>query len=217
MLRNLAKIIVILVAVIAVLAILYPLIVRPQLNRLGATADEVRSTQPGDELIAVSVSGYTRAITIHAPVEAIWPWIVQMGADKGGLYSYTWLEGLANCPIVNADRIHPEWQDLRVGDLFKLCPKDPGPPPYIVAAIYPGQALIVGHHTSPGDPAPEGAEWFDTWSFVLQPVNSNTTRLMVRSRNAGVFGWMRIIEPIQFFMENGMMRGIRVRAEAAQP
>ncbi len=213
MLRNLVKMIGIVLAVIAVLAIFYPLVIWPWISRYGATKQEVNAKLPGDELIGASTYGYTRAITINAPVETVWPWIVQMGADKAGLYSYTWLEGLANCPIINADRIHAEWQELQVGDLFKLCPQEPGPPPYIVAAIYPNQALIVGHKAGPKDPAPPGTVWFDTWGFILQPVDANTTRLIVRNRNAGMFAWMRMIEPITFFMENGMMNGIRQRAQ----
>ncbi len=214
--HTLVRILIVLLVVAAFLAVLYPLALRPWMNRRGASDEELKAALPGDDLIAVSVAGYTRAMTIHAPVEAVWPWVVQMGADKGGLYSYTWLEALVNCPIVNADSIHPEWQDLQVGDLFKLCPKDPGPPPYIVAAIEPGRALTVGHKAAPSDPAPEGTVWFDTWSFILQPVDAGATRLIIRSRNAGQFGWMPIFEPIAFFMENGMMRGIRIRAEAAQ-
>ncbi len=212
--NTLAKIVAAVIVIVVLLAILYPLVISAWINRFGASDEELKAVLPGDDLIAVSVGGYTRAVTIHAPAEAIWPWIAQMGADKAGLYSYTWLEALANCPIVNADRIHAEWQDPKVGDLFKLCPKDPGPPPYIVAAVYPGQALIVGHHAGPNDPAPAGTKWFDTWGFILQPVDARTTRLIIRNRNAGMFGWMRVIEPLAFFMENGMMRGIRVRAEA---
>ncbi len=215
MLRTLAIIIAIVILVVVVLAISYPLVIHPWISRFGATDAELQAAHPGDDLVATSVLTSTRAITIHAPAEQIWPWIAQMGADRGGLYSYTLLEGLVNCPIVNADRIHSEWQDVKAGDLFKLCPKDPGPPPYIVAAVYPGQALIVGHHPGPNDPVPPGTEWFDTWSFILQPVDANTTRLIIRSRNAGVFGWTQAIQPIQFVMEYGMMHGVRQRAELA--
>jgi hypothetical protein len=71
---------------------------------------------PGDELTPPPVEQNTRAITIAATPQEVWPWLVQMGADRGGFYSYAWLENLFGLGIHNADRIVEEWQQLAVGD-----------------------------------------------------------------------------------------------------
>jgi hypothetical protein len=78
--------------------------------RWGATAAEVARRLPGDELIPHPASVSTRAITIQAPVERVWPWVLQTGQERGGLYSYQWLENLFGSDIHNADRIMPAWQ-----------------------------------------------------------------------------------------------------------
>ena len=95
----------------------------PWMDRWGATDEEIAATFPGDELVPAPASFVNRAITIQAAPEAIYPWIVQLDAEKGGWYSYDWLEtNLLRCPMVNADRIHPEWQDRQAGDTVNMCP-----------------------------------------------------------------------------------------------
>jgi hypothetical protein len=90
----------------------------------GATADEQRMTLPGDELLPDPSARFTRAITIHAPQSRVWPWIVQIGQDRAGFYSNTWLENLTGADIHNADAIHPEWQRRAVGDRVPLARPD---------------------------------------------------------------------------------------------
>jgi hypothetical protein len=181
-------------------------LLRPWVDRWGASDAEVAETLPGDELVADVQATMTRAITIAASPEAIYPWLLQMGADKGGLYSYTWIEGAIFCPNVNADRIHPEWQTLSVGDPVKMCPDAFGPPPYIVAAIDPGRSLVMGHTN------PDGS-WAETWQFVIVPQGDGTSRLIVRDRSSLSGGLWDIIHPGIFIMERGMMLGIKSRAE----
>lgn len=149
------------VGVLAGLLILLILIIAlltPWMDRWGATDEEIATTFPGDELVTDPASFVNRAITINAAPEFIYPWIVQLDATKGGWYSYTWLEGLIGCKMVNADRIHPEWQDLQVSDLVRMCP-DEVPPPYVVAQIHPNQAILMGHQ--------ENSEWVDLYQFVI--------------------------------------------------
>ena len=88
----------------------------PWQRNWGATEEEVAMSLPGDELTPPPVEQNTRAITIAAPPEQVWPWLVQMGADRGGFYSYAWLENLFGLKIHNADRIVDDWQQLAVGD-----------------------------------------------------------------------------------------------------
>jgi hypothetical protein len=177
----------------------------PRLDRWGATDAEIAATYPGDELLPRPASFVNRAVTIHARPEQIYPWLRQLGADRGGLYSYTRFEALIGCPLKNADRIHPEWQQLKIGDAVKMCPHEPAPPPYIVAQIHPDRALVMGHQ--------EQGKWVDLWQFVLLPQADGSTRLLLRTRTMMVGGFWTVIHPGVFVMERGMLLGIKARAE----
>jgi hypothetical protein len=191
---------------LAVLAVILIAALTPWMDRWGATADEVNASFPGDELVPEPASFVNRAVTIQATPEDIYPWIVQLDAKKGGWYSYTWLEtNLLNCPMANADRIHEEWQNLKVGDEVHMCPQESGPPPYKVAQIHPNQAIVWGHQ--------ENGEWVDLYQFVIIPQTDGSSRLIVRTRTMAVGGFWTIIHPGIFIMERGMLLGIKERAE----
>lgn len=179
----------------------------PRLNRWGATQEEIDATYLGDELVPAPARFINRAITIQASAARIYPWLVQLGADKGGLYSYTRLEALIRCSMVNADRIHPEWQNLQVGDEVKMCRNEPAPPPYIVAQLHPNQAIVLGHQ--------DNGQWVDLWQFVLVPQADGATRLIIRTRTMMTGGFWDAIQPGVFVMEYGMLHGIKARAEKA--
>lgn len=201
----------------AVLGSVYALAVRPRISRWGATDEEVTKALPGDELPAPSgrrrIS--TRAITIDAPPEAVWPWIVQMGSGRAGFYTHEWVERLLFITYADghsSTRIHPEWQELRVGDRV----------PYSryndmeVMRLDPSRCLIAG-------------EW-----LVLEPLDGGTrTRLIARTRGSWVeylarkvpvmgpvlrpIGWLVDRGPgelLHHYMEAGMLKGIKARAEA---
>ncbi len=189
-------------------------------NHWGATPAEVQEPLPGDELVPAPLLGYTRAITIQAPVEHIWPWLVQMGQGRGGLYSYDGLENVAGCNIHSAGSILPELQNPQIGELVRLGPK--GYPCFVITAIDPGRTLVL----ISADPKSEqpvtyqnGAEKaysIASWQFILQPQNECTTRLLVRQRLAYSpdMAWVwRLTESVGFVMERKMMLGIRQRAE----
>jgi hypothetical protein len=189
------------------LAVVVIALLTPWMDRWGATDAEIVAIYPGDELLPEPADFVNRAITINAAPEDIYPWIVQLDAEKGGWYSYTWLEtNLLNCPIVNADRIHPEWQDREVGDLVKMCPGESGPPPYEVAQIYPNQAIVMGHQ--------EDGKWVDIYQFVIVPQADGTSRLILRTRTMMVGGLWAVIHPGTFVMERGLLLGVKQRAEA---
>lgn len=177
----------------------------PWMDSYGATDDEIRAEFPGDELVANPASFVNRAVTISASPEEIYPWIVQIGADRGGWYSYTWLEAAIRCPVANADRIHPEWQSLNEGDLVEMCPSGI-PPAYEVARIIPNRAIVMGHQ--------EDGAWVDLWQFVLLPQEDGTTRLILRTRTMMTGGIWSVIHPGVFVMEYGLLHGIKARAEA---
>ena len=162
---------------LAIIGVIGIVLLMPWMDRWGATDNEVTAGYTGDDLVPSPRITYTRAVSINATPEEIYPWIVQLGAEKGGMYSYEWFEtGIVQCELVNADRIHEEWQDLKVGDPMKMCPGTSGPPPYEIAIIEPNHAIVMGHQ--------DNGTWVEVWQFVLVPEKDETTRLIIRSRNA---------------------------------
>ncbi len=195
-------------------------VLRTWYNRWGATHAETQQSLPGDELVPTPLLGYTRAITIQAPVERVWPWLAQMGQGRGGLYSYDGLENLAGCKIHSAERILPELQNLQTGELIRLGPK--GYPCFAVAAVdAPRSLVLIGADPQSGQPStyPSNVEKgyaIATWQFVLEQLGENRTRLLVRQRlyYSPDLAWIwRLTEPVGFVMERKMMIGIRQRAE----
>jgi len=200
---------------LATIAFLYAtaaMVLRPVFLRWGSTPEERIAALPGDDVLPVNAKyRIDHAITIHAPASAVWPWLVQLGQDRGGFYSYDWLERSAGDHIRNADRVHPEWQQRAVGDTIMATQRD----------YLGGRFGALGWRVTTIEP--ERVIGLENWgTFVLRPVDSSTTRLIVRTRGAGepslaafltapleVF----VFEPAHFIMERGMLRGIRRRAE----
>ncbi|MBI3966122.1 MAG: hypothetical protein HY329_10850 [Chloroflexi bacterium] len=174
----------------------YLLAVRPKLQRWGATDDEVQMALPGDELVPNPGYQHTRAITINAPAAAVWPWLAQIGQGRGGFYSYDWLENLAGCEIHSADRVHPEWQDIRVGNTVAVMPNF-GPK---VIGVEPGRSITL-----------------ESWgTYAILPVDSQTSRLIARARHPlswGAITYLLTLEIPHFVMERKMLLGIKERAE----
>ena len=205
----------------AVSALAWRKVVGPWQERWGATDAEVATALPGDDLVAEPADQVTRAITIDAPPEAVWPWVVQLGADRGGFYSYECLENLFGLDIHNADTIVPEWQHREVGDLVPADAKGSGG--WYVMEIVPGEALVlqVGDVTA-GRPIhrDEQLRWEFLWTFVVRPAPGGRSRLIVRERVA--FGSrltelaMSPIGVVSFVMTRAMLLGIKARAEASR-
>lgn len=202
----------------------YAYFLRPKMLRAGATEEETHRALPGDELVPTPRSVSTRAITIHAQAPAIWPWLVQMGQDRGGLYSYAWLERLVGCEITNVEQIIAEYQHLQVGDIVRLTPPERNNLFFTVAVIDPGRALVLRTPLPPGGDRRESFEagYPDgSWAFVLEPMSGQTTRLIVRWRSdykptvAGLFFNQYGLEPVHFLMERKMLLGIKARVERA--
>ena len=194
-------------ASIAITVLLSPLL-RPWYSHWGATRDERQRELPGDELVPQPRLETTRAITIRASAEEIWPWLAQLGQGRGGFYSYDALENLARCDIHSADHILPDGQHVQRGDQVRLGPE--GYPFYVVAAVQPDHALLLK--------TPTGAN--GVWVFVLDEQRSGVTRLIARTRLdyepslANTLIWRGFTDPIAFVMERKMLQGIRARAEA---
>lgn len=199
-------------AVVAVLGLLaYKPLIQPWHARWGATGAEAAAALPGDEVVSEATLETTRAIDIHAPAEKVWPWILQLGQGRGGLYSYDFLENLVGCNIHTLDHIVPELQNLKVGDIIRMGPQD-GLPYYKVLRIDPGKAMVMQ------SVAPKTGVMGETWGFYLAEQGGGATRLVIRHRGIlSVDSTERtvnaIFEPISFVMERKMLFGIRDHAE----
>ncbi len=111
--------ILVIVSIIIVLVIVYLTRIRPWQLRWGATDDEIKRSMPGDDIIDNPSFNATRAVTIKAPAENIYPWIVQMGVKRAGWYSYDLLDNLGR---PSAESILPEHQKIEVGDVIAMSP-----------------------------------------------------------------------------------------------
>ena len=190
--------------------------------RTHATWDERRRPLPGDALVPDPMWGATRAITIEAPREAVWPWIVQMGfpTHRAGWYTPYWLDRLVfGIRVHSADRILPDLQDLAVGD--KVLDSDDGDSFFTVAQLDPPRALVLLSHTHP---LPPYTDVDFVWAFVLEEPAPGTTRLMMRARVHYRPVWnphlvralVRAFGGVgDFIQAGGMLAGIRRRAEGA--
>ncbi len=147
----------------------YLSLLRPWHLHWGATAEEVNRAMPGDDIIPDPGLNTTRAITIRATPEEIWPWLVQMGYGRAGWYSY---DRLDNGGRPSADRIVPALQNPP-----KIGQRLPGGPEkaFTVMSFEPNRSLVLGPAIS--------------WSFGLYPQPDGTTRLVERLR--AKYWWTR--------------------------
>jgi hypothetical protein len=193
--------------VILTVAVVYWIPIRRWTARWGATPSDVTRVMAGDALLANPTYSGTMAVIVNAAPEHIWPWLAQIGYQRGGLYSYDWLDrlfGYLDRP--SATRILPEFQHLAIGDKI---PVGQGPS-WPVAAVEPNRALVL-------DMRNMGAfDW--VWQFGLYPVDENRTQLVSRSCVRTRSAWARLatyaIEPAGFIMTRRMLLGLKQRAEA---
>jgi hypothetical protein len=214
-------------------------------RRWGASDDEVHRSMPGDELILHPMVETTHAITIQASASEVWPWLVQMGMDRGGWYSDPeWWDGLAEKVLwsflaseektgysiraePSADRIIAKFQDLKVGDILLDGPPDTAF--FTVAALEENRVLALYSNSHvryvvPGflrDNPKVNINGEFSWVFILNEVDANATRLILRTRvNYGprVF---RVLTrpyfwPVDFVLARKMLRGIKWRVKQSE-
>jgi hypothetical protein len=202
------------------LAVSYVVAARPRLLCWGATDAEVRRPFPGGDLVPGALRSATMAVTIDAPPDRVWPWLAQMGLDRGGWYSWDRLDAFGRR---SADRIHPEWQAIAVGD--RLAARPDGSQWWEVAALEPGRLLALRMSLDlrgrPFDPAgPRPRRFTDsTWTFLLADAPGARTRVVVSGYWALRPRWLQpvmsviVLEPAHWVMQTRQFANLRRRAE----
>ncbi len=179
----------------------------------GTSAEEHAIALPGDAPDRNPAFESQHAVTVNAPPEAVWPWLVQLGQDRAGFYSYDWLERAFGVDIRNVKEIRPEWQHRQVGDRVRatqpnylggMLGRDLG---WTVNDLQPGRALVL-------------QQW---GSFVVLPAGRDSTRFIIRTRvgDARTPVWAATLDVMtfelpHFIMERRMMLQIKALAEEGQ-
>jgi hypothetical protein len=202
-------------SVLALLLVTYVsavILLRPWYQTYGTSRAERSASLFGDSLYPFARYRVDNAVTVLAPADSVWPWLAQIGQDRGGFYSYALLENMIGARIRNADSLVADWRHRHVGELVRAVPPDYlgglfGPNVgWRIVALDSGRGLVL-----------------ENWgAFLVLPIDSATTRLYIRQRNPGVptmignifapFGLL-VFEPAHFIMQRGMLHGIKRRAE----
>jgi hypothetical protein len=183
----------------------------------GAESEEIAAVLPGDELMPEPAVTTTRAVDIDAPAAEVWRWLVQMGAGRGGMFSYDWLENVVGHDARTTHEIRDGWQDLAVGDRILVRPASrgalPDGYPMTVARLEEDRLLVLRQ-------APPECPWTAVWSFVIEPLDRTSCRLLSRSQAERRASWVArseaaVLEPVSTIMTRRMLLGIKQRAESA--
>lgn len=189
----------------------------------GATPNEVAERLPGDEIVGTARYRTTHAVTIDAPREVVWSWLIQLGQGRGGMYSYDWLENLLGLRMHSAQEIRPELQRLAVDDVISMVPEGTQPPlRFRVARLDAPNVLVLGPMGSRED-ALETDLPYPCWTFRLTRTTEGGSRLVVRFQSdfkPTLLGWLMnkyALEPVHFVMERKMMLTLKERSERGGP
>ena len=176
----------------------------------GSMLDELTLSLPGDPVVRTPALEIQHAVTIAAPPSAVWPWLVQLGQDRGGFYSYDWLERAFGADVHNVQEIRPEWQTRTVGDFVPATQRG-----YLWGVFGDVLGWRVAHVER------ERALVLENWgAFVLRPTEDGKTRFIIRSTisNGRTPVWASVanfmgFELPHFVMQRRMMLTIKELAE----
>ncbi|CAN5168163.1 hypothetical protein BH09MYX1_BH09MYX1_52120 [soil metagenome] len=203
-------------AAIMLAAMLTPFMRRAR-RHWGLDEETAMRTLPGDELIPVPTWDWTHGIEIDAGADDVWKWVAQIGADRGGFYSYQWLENLVGCGVRNAERVHPELA-ISATSALSIHPKMPPLP----IAVFERGSHFVAYAAADEAARAANAPWLSTsWGFYVEPLPNGRSRFISRFRCASSndalsriqFG-PPLLEPIGFAMDRRMLLGVKARVEA---
>ena len=207
------------IALIIICTVLWR-ILRYLLQNLGAKQEERDKEWPGDALLDRADRTFTRAIDIAAAPENIWPWIVQIGREKAGFYSYELLENLAGFRVTNREAILPEFQTLREGEFIAFHPNGQG---VYADTVEPNEYLILRNWKDESEIEEKRPLSKDTWSLYIVKGGEHKSRLVVRSCKETlrpdflhVIVTLLFTDPVDFVMEYKMMRTIKRLAEGME-
>ena len=208
-------------AIAGAAAVVYGVWVRPRLMHWGASDEEVSGPYPGADVVPDGGRGPTMAVTIDAPPDQVWPWLVQMGGDRGGWYSW---DRLDNGGRPSAREVHPEWQDIALGDYVKYWKGDGPVDAWQVAALEPNRFLGLHGLTDlricnldPKQPRPR-AYIEGLWGFLLNELPGGRTRLVIGGYEAFRPRWLgRVYSffPIVWVMQARTMAVLKRNVERA--
>jgi hypothetical protein len=208
-------------AVLVVFLVVYVVVLRPWHLHWGTTVAENTEILPGDDLVAAAVGQVTRAVTVDAPPEKIWPWIMQIGQDRSGFYSYTPLENMIGADMPKVHTLRADWKPRTVGEtVWFATPKRFEGQGKMIAAIVDAPRAFVMMMPADWEKLSSGGQGNGgSWGFVLMPIDAGHTRLIARLRSgpppnlrarlAGSLFW----EPAHFVMERRMLLTIKRLAE----
>jgi hypothetical protein len=209
-------------SLLSVCAGTYGIALRPRLLRWGATDEELRAPYPGAELIPDGKRGATMAVTIAAPPSRVWPWLLQMGCDRAGWYSW---DRLDNGGVASAERIHPEWSSVVVGDHLAA---SPGRGAWFeISALEPERFFALRARLDlrgrPFDASRRRPRLFSDslWGFLLERLPGDRTRLVVSGyacsnpRPLTAIGDFVFWEPAHWIMQGRQFANLKRRAERA--
>jgi len=183
----------------AAIVVAYVTLVGPWQRQWGATGDEVRRVMPGDDLLRPGAATTTRAVSIHAAPDRVFPWLLQIGYGRGGWYSYDRIDNDGRPSVAHID---PQLQRLAPGDRLEMMP---GMGPIV-------HEIVPGHHIVSAGEA-------DSWCLLVEAAPDGT-RLISRwrqdwPRTILTYVWVALADPGAFVMEQKMLRTIRDLAEGA--
>jgi hypothetical protein len=165
----------------------------------GSSGPERMRAWVGDALVSETHEVWTRAIDIAAPAESVWPWIAQLGMDRGGFYSYELLERIGGMRVTNLESIEPSMQAIAAGDSILFHPKMPR---FQVRLLEEGRHLCFGDRDR-------------SWSIYIEPVTDDSCRMLIRSCHAHAMKPLSVAfeAPLDFTMEQRMLRTVKRLAE----
>lgn len=209
------------VALTVVSVLLYSTLVRSWMRNWGASEDVVKTKLAGESAAVTPQYQSRRAITINAPADVVWRWLMQIGQGRGGFYSYDWLENLFGLDIHSADRIVPEFQNLGLGDFVAAEPNHVAG--WRVTEIDPPRSLVltvsIEQPASTDAPPLDPNAFSGVWIFQLNTIDKSSCRLIADFSADFESGPLPaalpalLLEPVHFIMERKMLIGLKERAE----